>query len=220
MSDRAAPDSAATTVPASAAAAGVLSAIGGGGVSRERFESGLTFSEFLASAHANVDLWRAVYARAQVADAVVGRVTAARGRWHLLVLAEDWCGDAVNIVPVIARLTERTPNLDLRILPRDANLDIMDAHLTNGARSMPVAILLDADYHEIAWWGPRPRALQAWVVTEGRLLDKQARYREVRRWYARDHGATTIEEIVAMVEGAEKTGARPASIDPLPPLVG
>jgi len=176
----------------------------GSALGRERYESGLTFADFVASAHANVELWRAVYARAQVNDTVIARMEAVGGHWHLLVLAEDWCGDAVNTLPVIARLAERAPNLDLRVLARDANLDLMDAHLTNHARSIPVVMVLDDQYQERGWWGPRPGALQTWVVTEGRLLEKEPRYREVRRWYARDHGESTVDEIVAIIEQANQ----------------
>jgi hypothetical protein len=172
-------------------------------MTRERYESGLPFSDFLASARANVELWRAMYARAQVSDAQVARVVATGRQWHLLVLVEDWCGDGVNTVPVMARLAEHSPNLDLRIHPRDANLDLMDAHLTAGARSIPMVLILDEAYREVGSWGPRPRELQAWVMTEGRVLDKESRYREVRRWYARDHGASTVAEIVGVIAGAE-----------------
>ncbi len=181
-----------------------MASVGIDRIPQERYESGVPFSAFLASVAANAALWHAVAARAQVSDAAVARLAAIGGRWHLLVLAEDWCGDAVNTLPVIARLVERAPadTLDLRILPRDANLDIMDAHLSNGARSIPIAIVLDAAYRERGWWGPRPRELQAWVVGEGRLLDKESRYREVRRWYARDHGASTVDEILRVIERA------------------
>ena len=182
--------------------AGLGERLASGVVTRERYENGLTFTDFLASARANADLWRAVYARAQASDAEVARVIATGRQWHLLVLVEDWCGDGVNTVPVMARLTEHTPNLDLRILPRDANLDLMDTHLTAGARSIPIVLILDAAYMEQGYWGPRPRALQTWVVTEGRVLDKESRYREVRRWYARDHGESTVREIVGVIAAA------------------
>lgn len=194
------------TTPAGAPAGQGKRASATTGLSRERFESGLTFAEFLESARANVDLWRAVYARAQVSDEAIARVVATGRQWHSLVLAEDWCGDAVNTVPVMARLAEGAANLDLRILVRDANLDLMDAHLTAGARSIPIAMVLDADYQERGYWGPRPSALQAWVATEGRLLDKTERYREVRRWYARDHGVSTIAEIVEIVAVKGRAG--------------
>ncbi|HEX6965799.1 MAG TPA: thioredoxin family protein [Gemmatimonadaceae bacterium] len=162
-----------------------------------------TFDEYLDAARANQALWRAIADRVHVPDEYVERVSAHPGSWHLLVLSEDWCGDAVNTVPVIARLAELAPNLDCRILGRDANPDLMDTHLTGGtSRSIPIAILLDDHYDEHGWWGPRPRPLQQWVLSEGRALPKPDRYRETRRWYARDRGLTTLEEVVGMVEAS------------------
>lgn len=192
------PPSVPHTAPPTASAASLPSSV------RERFAAGAPFHDFVAAARANVDLWRAVFARASVSDDAVARVAALGGPWHLLVLAEDWCGDAVNSVPVIARLVERSPNLDLRILARDANLGLMDAHLTGGSRSIPVLILYDAEFQERGWWGPRPRALQSWVGTAGRSLDKESRYREVRRWYARDRGAAIVDEVISLVEHASR----------------
>lgn len=167
---------------------------------QERYTAAPTFAEFLPTAEANADLWRAVSARAVVPEEILARVAALPGRWHLLVLSEDWCGDAVNSVPYVARLAELAPNLDMRVLGRDANPDVMDEHLTNGSRSIPVVIVLDEELVEQGWWGPRPAALQAWVLGPGMALEKDDRYREVRRWYARDRGRTTLEEIVTLLE--------------------
>ena len=180
---------------------------------RERYLAASTFEEFVAAAQVNQELWRAVAKGVRLPDGAVERAAAAGREWHLLVLNEDWCGDAVNTVPVLARLAADAPNLDLRVLGRDANPDLMDAHLTNGARSIPVAILLDADYRERAWWGPRPAALQRWVMSDGRALDKSERYREVRKWYARDRGKSTVDEVLALIEKAagDRRGNEPLS---------
>lgn len=64
----------------------------------------------------------------------------------------------------LAKLAERASNLDLKILGRDSNPDLMDSHLTGGSRSIPVVILLDETFIERAWWGPRPRDLQEWAL--------------------------------------------------------
>jgi hypothetical protein len=42
--------------------------------------------------------------------------------------------------------------------------------------------------------------LQHWVSGQGQLLEKSARYREARTWYARDRGRTTLEEVVSLLE--------------------
>lgn len=169
---------------------------------RQRYEAAPRFSEFLEQAVKNAQLWRDTYRLVRVPDDTVARATALPGRWHLLVLVEDWCGDAVNTVPHLARLAELAPNLDLRVLPRDTNPDLMDSHLTNGTRSIPVVMVLDAAFEEHGSWGPRPTELQRWVVTEGKQLEKDERYRHVRTWYARDRGRTTLGEVLGILESA------------------
>ncbi|MDX1530115.1 MAG: thioredoxin family protein [Rhodothermales bacterium] len=174
----------------------------------ETWEGGQSFEAFLPTAQKNEHLWQGVWDRALVPDEVAERAAAVPGRWHLLVLNADWCGDASNTVPVLARLAERVPNLELRVIERDEHLDLMDAHLTNGrSRSIPAALLLDADFVERGWWGPRPYELQRWVEEEGLRMEPGPRYREVRKWYARDRGRTTLEEVVAGLEAAAEPAA-------------
>jgi hypothetical protein len=174
---------------------------------RDRFRRAATIEELIATVTKNVELWAAMWRHARVDDAYVRRVSSLPGRWHLLVLSEDWCGDAVNTVPIVARLAERCPNLDLRVLARDENPDIMDAHLTGSSRSIPVIIVLDGAFEERGWWGPRPTVLQHWVSGQGQLLEKSARYREARTWYARDRGRTTLGEVVSIIERAAEQDA-------------
>lgn len=168
-----------------------------------RFGAAPTFEQFVDAAQLNKQLWTTTYRLARVPESFLARVRALPARLHLLVLNEDWCGDAVNTVPQIARLASLVPEkLDLRVVGRDANPDLMDAHLTGSSRSIPVVIVLDDRYVERGWWGPRPAELQAWAVGPGKALDKAERYREIRRWYARDRGLTTLEELVTLLERA------------------
>lgn len=164
---------------------------------RRRFQAAPTFSEYLETVEKNRELWHGVHDRVRLPDSLVDAASRIPGRWHLLALSEDWCGDAVNLLPVIARWADRLDHVELRVLGRDDNPDLMDAHLTGGtARSIPIVIFYDEDFEEGGWWGPRPAELQDWVTSEGRELESGERYRHVRRWYARDRGATTLAEIV------------------------
>jgi hypothetical protein len=169
---------------------------------RDRYLGAPEFEEMLATVTENADLWAAVWRRATVPEEYLRRVARLGGAWHLLVLSEDWCGDAVNTVPVVAKLAELSTNLDLRVLARDENLDLMDAHLTGTSRSIPVVMALDDEFREQGWWGPRPAELQSWALGPGRALEKDDRYKAVRAWYARDGGKTTLEEVVGMLERA------------------
>jgi hypothetical protein len=180
---------------------------------KARFEAAQDFTSYVAIAQKNKELWEAVYRLARVPVDVALRAAAVAGQWHLLVLSEDWCGDAVNTLPVVARLVEQVPSLDLRILARDKNPDLMDRHLTGTSRSIPVIMLLDDQFEERGWWGPRPTELQHWVLEEGLKLPKDERYPKTRQWYARDHGRTTLNEVVSLLERAA------GRVDPLPVAV-
>lgn len=183
-------------------------------VLKHTFENALSFAEFLAAAQKNTELWRDTYRLTRVPPEAVARATALPGRWHLLVMVEDWCGDAVNTVPYLARLAELAPNVDLRIIGRDDHPEVMDAHLSPaGARAIPVAIVLDEDFTEVGWWGSRPSELQAWVMSVGTTLEKPERYRHVRGWYARDRGRSTLDEVLTLMERAAGVDPAPATDD-------
>lgn len=166
---------------------------------RARFEAAPTFEEYLEGVDRNRELWHGVYARARVPEDLAAAARERGDRWYLLALSEDWCGDAVNTLPFVARLAESV-GWDLRVVSRDANPDLMDAHLTNGrSRSIPVVIVYDEDFREIGWWGPRPGEIQEWVLSEGLAMPSPERYKVVRRWYAEDKGRTTLRELLQVL---------------------
>ena len=172
-------------------------------MNRDRFLSASTFSEYLETVDKNRELWHALARRAAVDEETRERARAIPGRWNVIALTEDWCGDAINTLPVFDRLAELAGNIELRLLLRDENPDLMDAHLTNGtSRSIPVLIVYDETFRERGWWGPRPAPIQEWVMTEGMKLDPTDRYREVRRYYARDRGRTSLDEFLRILERA------------------
>jgi hypothetical protein len=168
----------------------------------DRFLKGQTFEEFVTTATKYQELWTLGAKRATVPADVIERFDTLRTPVRLIALNEDWCLDAVGVVPYVSKLAQENPLVEFRSFGRDANPDLMDAHLTGTSRSIPVVIAYDADWSELGWWGPRPTELQKWVKTEGDLLPKPERYHYMRQWYARDHGATPLREIADMVMNA------------------
>lgn len=138
------------------------------------FENGWTYDGMVAAATTNVVLFSVARARAVAPDAFAARIAATGRRWHLLSVSEDWCGDSVNALPWVDALAAAAPLLDHRVIRRDEHPELMDAHLTNGrTRSIPIVLVLDDRFRERAWWGPRPRALQAWFEsTEAQAMTK------------------------------------------------
>ena len=165
----------------------------------DRFRRAQTFEEFLRGAQESGHPWREFYDRARVPEAFLLRGRGLKASWHLLALAEGWCGDGANSLPPLARLAEAAPGLELRVLPRDENPDLMDGPRTDGNRSIPVVMVLDEDFREVGWWGPRPAPLQEIFLREIRQLPQPERYPRLRAWYAKDGGRTVLEEIFALI---------------------
>jgi hypothetical protein len=165
---------------------------------RQIWQDAMTFDQFVAQARPeHRALWEGIYRHAKSPEWAAGL---ASGRaLHLLAITEDWCMDTSNTIPFLQRVVEAVPGVDLRLILRDKNPDIMNRYLTNGSRSIPVLIILDGQFREVGRWGPRPADLQAWVLTNRPLLPKGEVLKEERRWYARDRGETTIREVLQSI---------------------
>ncbi len=163
---------------------------------RSLWNTAYTFDTFVKAGSAHQALWEGIYRITKLPDWAKNAV--APGARRILVIAEDWCGDAVNTVPILARFAEAAPGVELRIILRDANPEVMDRYLTNGSRSIPIVIALDEEFRELGHWGPRPTVLQSWVLANRATLPKTELYPKVRQWYARDRGESTLREVLGV----------------------
>jgi hypothetical protein len=173
---------------------------------RAFWNGAFTWSDYLGNeVREHRDLWLAVDSRAVVPAWAADEAAAPGDGWKLLVISEDWCGDASNTVPVIAKFAASVPGVELRVVKRDENPQLMDRHLTGGARSIPLVVVLDRDFRPVGQWGPRPSELQEMVLREKKaaLRPLAEIYRDVRRWYARDRGESTLREILAVMKQAD-----------------
>ena len=162
---------------------------------RTLWEQALTFEAFLAVSTKHKGLWEGIYGITRLPPWAT--VPLAEGSHRkLLVIAEDWCGDASSTVPILAKLAATVPGYELRIILRDQHPSVMDQYLTNGSRSIPIVIVLDEEFRELGHWGPRPHELQAWVMANRPVVPKAELYPQVRQWYARDRGESTLREVM------------------------
>ena len=132
----------------------------------ERFAQGLTFAAYLAQMRTNKERFEKHMAEALITPA---DREAIRGRkLRILVITEDWCGDALVGFPALARLVDDAPNVEMRVFLRDANPDVMDQYLKRGLyRTIPVIVFFDEQMNELARYMERQD-----VVTELRTLLK------------------------------------------------
>jgi hypothetical protein len=120
-----------------------------------------------------------------------------------VVLTESWCGDAAQIVPVLDVLARFNKNIELKVLLRDENAELMDQYLTNGkSRSIPKLIVIEtASTKELFHWGPRPAVTQKlmnmWVADE---MPFEEMKEELHLWYAKDRTVHIQQELKKLLE--------------------
>ncbi|WP_428742631.1 thioredoxin family protein [Tenacibaculum sp.] len=119
-----------------------------------------------------------------------------------LVLTEGWCGDAAQNIPVIHKIAAENPNIDFKLVLRDENLELMDAFLTNGGRSIPKLIALNEEKEVINTWGPRPTlATQMVADYKAKNGSLDAEFKEnLQVWYNKNKGENTQEDIISMLQ--------------------
>ena len=119
-----------------------------------------------------------------------------------IVLTESWCGDAAHALPVINKITESAKNINLRVLLRDENESLMNKFLTNGNKSIPKLIMLDADTKELVdTWGPRPSEAAKMVQMHKEkygFFDDEFK-KDLQVWYNANKGLNIEEDILELL---------------------
>ncbi len=123
-----------------------------------------------------------------------------------MVITEAWCGDSAQSLPVIARIAAASDKINLKIVLREENPELMDQYLTNGSKSIPKLISFDLEGNEIFTWGPRPEPAQKIFMDwkkdpAGR--DWEVFEKELHTWYALDKSVSLQGEFVQIFQQQE-----------------
>jgi len=132
----------------------------------------------------------------KVSDELRRLLSSIKTEQNWVVITEGWCGDSAQNLPAIAEVAKINPLIELQIIERDDNLNIMDLYLTNGTRSIPILLSFDKNGNEIFRWGPRPKEAQQLVTrlkSEG--MEHDAFVEQLHLWYARNKGVALEGEL-------------------------
>ncbi len=120
-----------------------------------------------------------------------------------LVLTESWCGDAAHLIPIFGKMAALNSQINLRMVWRDENPELMDLYLTQGSKSIPKLVAFSPkDKVEITTWGPRPQEAQQMVLDHKK--NPQRPYSELQKdlqiWYNKDKGQSSQQEFLAALK--------------------
>ena len=197
-------------------------------VTHEVIEKGFSYSEFVQLTQQLVEEKRTTGANQSEAYLEYTRMCLQRmNRWnktakvsekmtHLmesiqesqiwLIITEAWCGDGAQSIPYLAKLAELNPKIKLRIIMRDEYPEIMDAYLTNGARSIPKLVAFTEDLKvELFTWGPKPLYLMnrhKEYKHDSKGLSYSGFLEEIHLWYAKNKNQDLEAELFPLIQAS------------------
>lgn len=173
-------------------------------VTEEQFAQGITYDAYKAQMTRNRERFEENERRLVLDPADLAAFRRLPGRLPVLVLAEDWCGDVIDNLPVLGRVAEESGTLDLRIFLRDQHLDLMDQYLNHGQfRSIPVFVFFDEHFQEIGRFIERPAS-----VTERRTQFRRQLFAQHPEFGSPDTPADQLPEDVRVQLMQATTRAR------------
>lgn len=135
------------------------------------------------------------------------RLVALKNEYIWLIIAEGWCGDAAQLLPIFNKMASETNKIEIKIVFRDENEDLMNQFLTNGSKSIPKLIVLDKNTFNVEGnWGPRPRGATELIKNykaEFGVVDEAAKT-QLQLWYLHDKGLSTQHELITLMLDLEQ----------------
>jgi hypothetical protein len=176
-------------------------------VDATRFGTGLTYEAFKASMTQNRERLEAAESAVEIDPRDLEFFRSLRPL-SCVALVEDWCGDVIANLPVLAVLArEIGPGLDVRCFIKADVPDLATTYLNHGRfESLPVFAFIDTDWNEVGVLIERPVA-----VTERREEERQAIYAANPEFGAPDAPASELDEDVRARLMAEIQAQRKAT---------
>ena len=130
------------------------------GVTRERFDQGITYDAYKAQMTRNRDRLDAAEAGVKIDADDLSAFKKLPKSVNVVALAEDWCGDVIANLPVLGTLAKDSGKLNVRVFLRDQNDDIMQQYLNRGEfKSIPVFVFFDESFKQLGVFTERPESV-------------------------------------------------------------
>ncbi|MHC4989968.1 MAG: thioredoxin family protein [Planctomycetota bacterium] len=122
---------------------------------KSKHDAGLDYPGYLATDATRADSWNRIYEQTtlqpeqrQLLEGFVREIKA-------LCISGIWCGDCVQQGPLIQRIAEVNPQIDLRWIDRDEHADLAEQLKINAGLRVPVLIFMAEDYEPVSIFGDR-----------------------------------------------------------------
>lgn len=123
---------------------------------RSQFEAADSYEAHVAAgAPPKQEAWNRVYNQAALTPDQRALLGAFTRRMKVLVSSGVWCGDCVAQCPLIQRIAEASPMIDLRFADRDKQAALSSRLVINAGARVPVAVFMAEDFEFVGMFGDR-----------------------------------------------------------------
>ena len=105
-------------------------------------------------------------------------------------------------MPILNKIAESSSKIELKIVLRDENPELMNLYLTNGSKSIPKILIVDTQNNVVNSWGPRPSIATKMVIDykeQNGSLDVDFK-KNLQIWYNKDKGENIEKELLELLE--------------------
>ncbi len=189
----------------------------------DRWNAGMTIDTFVETIDVNQEATRRRLQDVRLSDQDRAAFAALVSPVYVVVLTEPWCGDSLMNLPILARIAEAAPDMQVRIFLRSQEPELTAAYQARNIKNIPVFTFFDADFHELGTWVERSQAahqrIATWQQTHPELAEirnatdltpeeKQIRFKpilhvlriEMEEWYHEDLQDATVSELRALLQ--------------------
>ena len=164
-------------------------------IAKDRFEQATTYDEYVERMQVNQQQMTDFTDEIEISDEDI-EWWQQQPQLNVLVLTYDGCGDALYNIPVLAKIAKQCSNIDLRVVQRDENLDIMNRYLNKGMfQSVPAFIFMDENLVEVGNLKERSEEMTEVFEREGIRLRRSLREMNKEPWRA--EMARELRDVVA-----------------------
>lgn len=120
-----------------------------------KFTTAVDYEAYLATDPAREGNWRAVERTIELTPEQRTVIDGFVRPMPVLVVSGIWCGDCVQQGPMLHRIAQASPQIDLRWLDRDEHLDLSEAVKICGGLRVPTVIFMAEDFEFVHLFGDR-----------------------------------------------------------------
>jgi hypothetical protein len=149
----------------------------------EEWETAIDYKKFLKGARENIEIMKARYKDLQITEQDLEHLRSLQNELQILVIGNDRCSDTAGNLPILAKMSDISSKLQLRILDSDTHARYHQQFKVNGKRKTPVVLFLSPENEELCRWVERPNAAYK-VINEATDPSVDSRKKQLKKIYS------------------------------------